>query len=454
MNNRSLKNDLDNAMKNISLTPERRNAILRKAAAKPSRAHRMGRKIALACALAAALTVTAFAANPSLQEALKNILGGYFDNAQHFNGAVAEYDGIEVRPVAALADSGLARIYCEVQDKTGDRLGDDMHITYDITNILSHTELNTSVFGAEVASYDESTHTALVCLEQQGLSLEDELPCTLTFISFQPRDLHGENSKYELCEDLPGFKLPSEIPQDLKTKPANEFELPYKMPLPHEQHIMLPEQNPYPIGSDYMRISSLGFGDDGLFHIVFAFSGEANHENGWPLFAMHDSRTGDYIQGENSFNFNIDGTWYVDSPYAITTGDLPYIYFEPVKGIYALRDTIHGEWSVDVTIKPVEGALTYNPNVKIGEALASEVRVSPLSVIVISESDRTTFSRRTACATLADGTVLDLTENSLGGFHSIDKAYDQWTFDKPVEPGDVVSITINGVTVPLRGFAP
>ena len=111
-------------MANITLSPARRAAILQ--GIRPRRGHRLhwtvGRAV-LAAALAVLLTFSAFAAAiPALREALQNALGSFAEQSQPITGIVTAQDGIEVRPVAALSDSGMTKVYIEIQDKTGSRL--------------------------------------------------------------------------------------------------------------------------------------------------------------------------------------------------------------------------------------------------------------------------------------------------------------------------------------------
>lgn len=119
MNKRNMRRDLDMAMANITLSPARRAEILR--GIQPRRARRLhwtvGRAV-LVAVLAVLLTFSAFAAAiPALREALLNALGSFTEQSQPITGIVTEDNGIEVRPVAALSNSGMVRVWAEVQDK-------------------------------------------------------------------------------------------------------------------------------------------------------------------------------------------------------------------------------------------------------------------------------------------------------------------------------------------------
>jgi len=411
-----MRTDLDAMMDHIQLSPERRQAILQQSA-KPRQgfglsrplSHRMGGKVVLAAALTVTLAVSAFAASPSLRQSLQEVLGGLFPNAQPITGVSAACNGIEVRPISALADSGFVQIFCEIQDTEGNRLADDMDIQYRIEG-LPHVDKYTTSDRYKIVSYDEDTHTALVCLMDDGVVLDGEAPCKLSFRSFLPSDLHAQTGRYRITEEILDFSLPAEIPQNLKTEPCIESGTSYNTSSDREDKVrrLVPEQNPYPLSSEYMRISSVGFGDDGHFHLVAAFDGEANHEHSFFLTGFVNAQTGELLDTIADENYCLDGVWYRDVQYDIQPEDLPFLESHGITGFYYLRDSVHGDWSMDITVKPVEGTLTYTPHVSVKDAAVREVRVSPISIIVVADE----LFPVSESATFRDGSTLDLTDNS------------------------------------------
>ncbi len=441
MKNRNMKKDLDVMLAGLTLSPERRDAILREANRKHHPFRFAKGKILLAAALVAALSVSAYAISPTMQETLQRLLGGLSERSQTITDVVSECDGIEVRPVSALADQNFLRIYCEVQDTTGDRLSEDMYIS-------SHTgELWFGEWGVssspEVVSYDETTHNALLCIQETGLTLTEPTPCTISFERFTPCGREDEKHVHILNA------LPSEFPENLKTKPAasdGSYCGGMYLKNPDGYSVVLPEQNPFSLDKEntdeeYARISSVGFGDDGYFHLLTAFMGDANRESSSMHFTdIIDTRTGKDVSGKYS-SFLLDGTWYYHVRYDFGPEDLPYVEFNELYGWYHFRDAVEGNWSVDVTIEPVEGEIIYKPNTMVYNVLLEEVHVTPISVIAIA-SDRLLPDKRhnffhllNAYATLRDGTRLDLSDNK------ILSTIDQWTFDEPINPADLVSIT-------------
>lgn len=149
-------------MQNITLSPARRAAILYEI--QPRRARRLhwtvGRAV-LAAVLAVLLTFSAFAAAiPALREALQNALDSFTEQSQPITGIVTEDNGIEVRPVAALSDSGMTKVYIEIQDKTGSRLDGTYDVEIEIAHPLDDGPVHLGTNSRQIR-YDAESHTAL-----------------------------------------------------------------------------------------------------------------------------------------------------------------------------------------------------------------------------------------------------------------------------------------------------
>ena len=149
-------------MANITLSPARRAAILH--SIQPRRRRRLhwtvGRAV-LAAALAVLLTFSAFAAAiPALREALLGALGSFAEQSQPITGIVTEDNGIEVRPVAALSDSGMTKVYIEIQDKTGSRLDGSYDVGVEIAHPLDDDPVHLGTSSRQIR-YDAESHTAL-----------------------------------------------------------------------------------------------------------------------------------------------------------------------------------------------------------------------------------------------------------------------------------------------------
>ena len=430
-------------MANITLSPARRADILR--GIQPRRKHRLhwtaGRMV-LAAALAALLTFSAFAAAiPALRAALMNALGSFAAQSQPITGIVTEDNGIEVRPVAALSSSGMVRVWAEVQDKTGDRLSADMDVFADFTGMLG--DANHGLVGHEVVSYDEQTRTALIEVYQTGYAIEDGDQVTLAFYRFQP---------YVDISEL-GLDVPTDIitGQTLACQTSEN------------DHIYLqPEQTPQDLnGNEYVRVSSFGFGTDGNLHLQFAFTGDANRENNVVLTTARSKSGKDIAKYNGSapvVEFEQDGTHYIDIAYTIKPSELDDIIFDDLYGTLYTRPAAEGEWSAELTMELAD-EVVYYPNVQVGGALVEEIRVSEIGVSARSASEGTILGHRPTYAMTKDGKKLYLTDNCIEGGWSIDDynadssaghAQDQWAFDEPMDPSDIVLLNFDGVDVPLQ----
>lgn len=430
-------------MANITLSPARRADILR--GIQPRRKHRLhwtaGRMV-LAAALAALLTFSAFAAAiPALRAALMNALGSFTAQSQPITGIVTEDNGIEVRPVAALSSSGMVRVWAEVQDKTGDRLSADMDVFADFTGMLG--DANHGLVGHEVVSYDEQTRTALIEVYQTGYAIEDGDQVTLAFYRFQP---------YVDISEL-GLDVPTDIitGQTLACQTSE-----------NDYIYLQPEQTPQDLnGNEYVRVSSFGFGTDGNLHLQFAFTGDANRENNVVLTTARSKSGKDIAQYNGAapvVEFEQDGTHYIDIAYTIKPSELDDIIFDDLYGTLYTRPAAEGEWSAELTMELAD-EVVYYPNVQVGGALVEEIRVSEIGVSARSASEGTILGHRPTYAMTKDGKKLYLTDNCIEGGWSIDDynadssaghAQDQWAFDEPMDPSDIVLLNFDGVDVPLQ----
>lgn len=430
-------------MANITLSPARRADILR--GIQPRRKRRLhwtAGRMMLAAVLAALLTFSAFAAAiPALRAALMNALGSFVAQSQPITGIVTEDNGIEVRPVAALSSSGMVRVWAEVQDKTGDRLSADMDVFAGFTGMLG--DANHGLVGHEVVSYDEQTRTALIEVYQTGYAIEDGDQVTLAFYRFQP---------YVDISEL-GLDVPTDIitGQTLACQTSE-----------NDYIYLQPEQTPQDLnGNEYVRVSSFGFGTDGNLHLQFAFTGDANRENNVVLTTARSKSGKDIAQYNGSapvVEFEQDGTHYIDIAYTIKPSELDDIIFDDLYGTLYTRPAAEGEWSAELTMELAD-EVVYYPNVQVGGALVEEIRVSEIGVSARSASEGTILGHRPTYAMTKDGKKLYLTDNCIEGGWSIDDynadssaghAQDQWAFDEPMDPSDIVLLNFDGVDVPLQ----
>lgn len=211
----------------------------------------MRQKIRMAAVMAAAaiaLTGTALAVGTNW-DALMEHMGLFAPYVQTVDGVSATDQGLKVSVVAALSDESGTRAYVAVTDLTGDRLGE---------NLVYNGRL-----GSSCISYDQSTRTAL--LEMPMMTERDfneDGSLTLTFASFQPgfRELTGLSfPEAALSTAARSSRLFTD--GELTKKTVNWGT---------KARALLPDQNPVKLeGTDLIWISSSGFDENGVFHILY-----------------------------------------------------------------------------------------------------------------------------------------------------------------------------------------
>lgn len=198
---RSMRQDLDAAMVGVVLDEHRRAAILEamKKGEKPMR--KVIRPMVVLAAVIAALTISALAFSPAVQEMLAEALGKAAHYAQTVEGVSAVDNGIEVSVVSAITDSSTTEVYLAVRDLKGDRLADE---TLSISCYLSRpdTEVGIGVLGGSYLSYDPESRTALFVVYREGGAAKTETSAIEVHVS-QVADIKGEWVIKTELEQLP-----------------------------------------------------------------------------------------------------------------------------------------------------------------------------------------------------------------------------------------------------------
>lgn len=434
-------------MQNITLSPERRAAILQHARSHRARLRWTAARVLLAAVLAALLTFSALAAAvPALREALKNALGSFSEQSQPITGVVVEDNGIEMRAVAALSSSNLVRVWVEVQDKTGDRLSEDMLVDgwIDYEQDEQAPVVTNWIGGAHVIHYDKDSRTALIEIDSIGRPIADGAEVDVSFTSFQPSARAAETVDFPR-EMLSVTGLKNLSKEDISGTIYDTLPL-------------VPEQTPYELeGTNHARLSSVGFGEDGKLHIQSVFTDDADHWSGFYSDAT-DSRDLNAIPLLGGHSFQYNGTWYYEVVYDVTPDDLPYLTFSNLTRDYYVNAAVEGSWHFTISVETAD-EVVYHPNVQVGGALVEEIRVSEIGVSARSASEGTVLGHRPTYAITKDGEKLYLTDNCIEGGWGVDDmndpssaghAHDQWMFDEPLDPSDIVLLNFDGVDVPLQ----
>ena len=126
----------------------------------------------------------------------------------------------------------------------------------------------------------------------------------------------------------------------------------------------------------------------------------------------------------------------------------------------ALSKPVEGEWTIEIPLQTVESehfsislALPADLGAE-GSVMAQSLELSPLSLTLVCDQDTMyladgktipfiTLEKFTPTVVLKDGTVLTPT------YADGNSWWATWAFDQPIDPEQVVSITLNGQTIPV-----
>lgn len=441
MKKRDFKEELDMSMASVKLSEERRRAILSRAQGK-HRPKRIG-KVALAAVLAGAVTFGALAAVPSLREILGRALGDFEPASQVITGAQDEDNGIVVRAVSALSDRSYAKIYLEVQDTTGDRLGENTQLRTAQGTMGWHLELPNDgmmVVGQEFLGYDPETKTALLELTAGGGTELERTSAHLTV--------------YGVRGGVRDVNLP--LPQEWMTAEELQVET------AEGKNVLMPEQTPHALeGTQDLRVSSMGFGSDGWFHLQVALSENVKLDDLALLTTLRGTAGGDdmaYNQECTETIFTKNGQAYYDIAIRGAAPDQwASVYPDSLYGTFNTKDAVEGQWELDIALEHQE-QVVYQAGTVIGETRVTQVTASTFAITVETENEGSVaFGTREQYATLKDGTHLELTSENLlmSGWHgqaltgTPAGSIDQWMLAEPIDPAQLESVTLGGVTVPL-----
>ena len=289
----------------------------------------MRQKIRMAAVMAAAaiaLAGTALAVGTNW-DALMEHMGLFAPYVQTVDGVSATDQRLKVSVVAALSDESGTRAYVAVTDLTGDRLGE---------NLVYNGRL-----GSSCISYDQSTRTAL--LEMPMMTERDfneDGSLTLTFASFQPGS-----------RELTGIPFP-EAALSTAARSSRLFtdgELTKKtVNWGTEARALLPDQNPVKLeGTDLIWISSSGFDENGVFHILYEMAeGVQCAADPTPAMEFDDRETPSYRINQIAWE---DGR-YLDISFpdsnVFTKESVPHLELKDMTIRLYTEEDIEGSWEL------------------------------------------------------------------------------------------------------------
>lgn len=450
-------------------TRERMRAALSGGKARPRRLTRRG---LVAAAAAAALTVTALAAGPTIWQAIQNDLGSRAPYATEVEAA-CEDQGIRMEAVSALADNRMLRVYFTVQDLKGDRLSGETHLDYTLERTML-SQWNFSVATVEQLSYDQASRTALFVVTVAGdeslpqistISLDigrvlsggryaaSELMRDPSSSSYVVDGVFGESGAAYLWSD--GDDQFGETYNDAGLWPTSET-LPSAqtedgvtvlLPQPEREENIDPDE-PFPI-------VAAGIAADGKLHVRIRNQAGAL----WNDLGVATS----FPQGEESEVGELFTAVHVgnDTDFCLQDcgpEELARLEHIRIFGFYSSRSApVDGNWSLDFSlqttaVRTIPVSLTLPTQSEGVTAEGTALELSPLSLTLLCDQEpigddtapeRISFTQLTPWVTLRDGTRQAAALANTGLWCAT------WTFDQPIDPDQVVSITLNGQTIPL-----
>ena len=415
------------------------------------RVMRTGLVAALVCAL---LVGTAFAASPTLRDMLAAALGGFAPYSQGVEGVSATDQGIEISVENVVCDASRGIAYLAVRDLTGDRLREGAY--------LKRPD------GAK--SYDPETHTAIVAVPfESGEVPTDDGTRYKTLQELGSRKLTFKTVYPEHYTDLGDIALPEDLratDQVLQSRTLADGECDMNIFQEGDSRtVLLPNQPPRTLpGTDLVSLSSMGWDDEGTFHIQLALADgiysqrldiQGDLEN-W----MWDAS--DYYGNPSKNNYYyFDGGKYIDIGYQQADQyKLADILPAAINGSVYTTPPIEGNWTLTVPIEQAQPSRTVTMSEKVG---TDHITVNQMTFSVLGfQLDATTapgtmggFYNYPAVIYLKDGATYSATKSSGGGGRGSATGpgrFDAvWDYDDAVDPQDVVGVALGYWYIPIDG---
>ncbi len=441
------------------------------------------RIVLIAAAVAALLVTAAMALSPALRDALQNALGGFAPYAQDMAGDEISCtdQGVKIRVVSTLMDETDGTAYVEVTDLTGDRLGMDMELWE------GHHRLRPT-------AYDPETRTALFAVPLGAALNEFRMgraeTLDLSFHSLCPECLKLPDEKVET--ELPdgtsyvwwkGVDLPKELytAQALSSRSLTEEEKADNYSNYADLPVLVSDQTPAELDSEYFSLSSAGFDSDGHYHIQLSMA------EGVSLYGPNDLDI-DICPGVLLEDVGLSGLSY---RYVLLEGekylDVTFLELTPeilerlpdgtITGKVYTAPAIEGTWDLSLPYQPLTAVAVdlEQPFCYAGVGLL-DARLSAMSFqLTYTYTDNIYMGGQPLHLFCKDGTILKLKfgdqtllyRNAAGETATnYDLTYDQrqgvdgwqeyaerdsWSYPQAVDPQNVAGFSFGQWYVPLDG---
>lgn len=351
---------------------------------RPGKKTKRGRlRLLIAAAIVFSLLTAAIASGIINLSPLINIIGERFGSLLQPINITDEYDGIEMKTLAALSDEDMIYIYFTMTDLQEDRIDSFIDI-YDFI-VTDTIGLNT-----EVISFDEATKTATLRISGSG-----------------GRELNGKKISMKISSLLTGAKRNE---YDTKINMSEIFENKFIASVEHVKakditggsakeigaitnsySIALLKRDELEIkipGVDWMSITNIGF-VDGKLHIQINPDnnmGRFNHGH----FYFADSEGNSVYYNTDSIYFDeykqggtIYGGDYIE--YIFDISDIKQLEGLKLMGSFTTYDRfIEGQWESTFIVEQIGENKVLDTNIKLDEITIKKVTVSPLGVTLMA----------------------------------------------------------------------
>ena len=442
-NKRNFRQDMDQALFGLTLG-EKKEEILEKAfAPQKKRKGRMVRRLAVACLAVCALTAAAFALSPGLRQILNQHLGSWQEESQQFSGVETEDKGISVRAVSALSDDGFTRIYLEIQDKTGDRLGENTSLgTYGGGWDLKLPNQKMATMGQKCLGYDPESRTALVKVSWSGETTGEEQLAKLT--------LQKISAQEKFNASLPQREISSQIQKTILAENTQKDG--------EKNPVLQPGEEVAPLeGGKRFSLSALGFGDDGAFHVQVKCPEDICLEylNVLTTLRSKSGQEAQYNQSLTQTLFDWEGELYYDLAYGgVGPEILDDLVLEDLYFYYSKTQPVEGNWELEIPLETPD-QLAYTPGTQVEGCPVNRIVLTPMTFSVEIGSDHAGFGQSTVTFIMEDGSrlVLDKEDcvtsfwNGLEKQNGIGHFFGRWLFPKAIQPEKVQSISLGDTVI-------
>ncbi|WP_209344337.1 hypothetical protein [Flavonifractor sp. AGMB03687] len=424
----------------VERTRGRMRAVLSGGERSPRRLTRRG---IIAVAAAAALTVTALAAGPTIWQAIQNDLGSRAPYDTEVKAA-CEDQGIRLEGVQALADGRMVRVYFTARDLNGNRLDE----TTQIRGTLIRTDRNIWPYGSysvRQLSYDPDSRTCLFVLTATG---RENVPEDATLCLDVERLLGGYQSvSQRISTSSEHGGITEELLPSTRTQEGSTVLLPQ------------PELESANAAGAPFSIVAAGFAADGNLHVRVRPAIRTAWQNivvSATILKDDGAGVGHDLGKVTPIDGDLDYCLEGFGPEQLSRLTM----IEMTADYSRLSEPVEGDWSLEIPLQiveaehiPVSLALPAD-QVSDGTVMAQRLELSPLSLTLVCDQDTMYLEEETRLRSvtlekfipevlLKNGTTLTPT------YADGNSWWATWTFDQPIDLDQVVSITINEQTIPV-----